>query len=110
MIIAAIIAFGLLGIFTLCIVITLVVIACGGDERIVDKAASTTLKLVVVVQVLLAVIHLLQGQNILTMNDTNTFSMLTTVAFFFVIGCGITVTNIKPEKSALTDSSRRPLL
>lgn len=101
MIIAAIIAFGLLGIFSLCIVITLVVIACGGDERrrmIVDKAASTTLKRVVVVQVLLAVIHLLQGQNILTMNDTNTFSMLTTVAFFFVIGCGITVANIKPEK------------
>jgi hypothetical protein len=89
MILAAIIAFGLLGIFTICIVITLVVIARGGDERrrmIVDKAAATTLKLVVVVQVLLSVIHLLQGQNILTMNDTNTFSMLTTVAFFFVIG------------------------
>jgi cadmium resistance protein CadD (predicted permease) len=102
MLLAAIIAMGLLGIFTICIGITLLVIARDGDERrrmMVDKAVATMLKLVVVVQVLLSVIHLLQGQNIPTMNDANTFSMLTIVAFFFVIGLWhITVANVKREK------------
>lgn len=89
MLLAAIIAFGLLAIFSICIVIMLVVIARGGDERrkmIVDKTAATTLKYVVIIQVLLSAINLIQGKDILTMNDTNTFSNLTTIAFFFVIG------------------------
>lgn len=89
MILAATIAIGLLTLFTLCIIVMLVVIARGGDERrvmIVDKTAATTLKYVVVVQVLLSVIHLVQGENIIAVDDTSTFANLTTTAFFFVIG------------------------
>jgi len=89
MLLAAVIAIGLLAIFTICIGIMLVVIARGGDERrkmILDKNAATTLKYIVIIQVILSVIDLFQGKNILSINDTNTFSSLTITAFLFVIG------------------------
>lgn len=89
MLLATIIAISLFTIFTICILVMLVVIARGGDERrkmIVDKAAATALKYEVMIQVVLSVINLLQGKNIVTINDTNTFSNLTVIAFLFVIG------------------------
>lgn len=89
MLFATIIAISLFIVFTICILVMLAVIARGGDERrkmIVDKAAATALKYEVMIQVVLSVIHLLQGKNIITINDTNTFSNLTMIAFLFVIG------------------------
>ncbi|WP_203662878.1 hypothetical protein [Lacticaseibacillus sp. 53-4] len=86
MILAAVLGWGLLGLSLIAIVVMMLALYRGGDERrhlIVTNAAAATFKMIALIDIILIVFYAIQGHNVIAASDSSYFAQLTIMAIFF---------------------------